>query len=138
MTRIFLDSDVILDFLAEREPHYDSAARVFLKIQKREYVAVTTPIVYANLFYLLGRRFRPAQAILLLRKLRLLLGVVSVDEETVEEALASEFKDFEDALQYYAALSGKVDVLLTRNKKDYRLAKDVTVLSPAEFLSFQK
>jgi predicted nucleic acid-binding protein len=46
-----------------------------------------------------------------------------VDERTIDLALASEFKDFEDAIQYYVALSNEIDAIITRNKRDYKVSK---------------
>ena len=57
------------------------------------------------------------------RKLRLLTHVLPIDEETIDLALASSFTDFEDAIQYYAALPQNLDAIVTRNKEDYRPAK---------------
>ena len=74
------------------------------------------------------------QVRLLLRNLRQLSLITEYDETVVDRSLSSNFKDFEDALQYYSALTKNVDVIITRNLKDF---VDVTcpVLSPDEFLS---
>jgi len=136
MKTVFIDSDVILDFLAERQPHYSAAAELFQQVQQDMLQAVTTPIVYANLFYLLERHGTRERAHRLLRKLRQLVGVIPVDQRTVDAALTSDFADFEDALQYYAAVSSGAEALLTRNLKDYSAAIDLAVCTPAEFLGY--
>ena len=60
--------------------------------------------------------------------------VTTIGEKEIDDALASAFDDYEDALQYYSALNKKVDVIVTRNKKDFAHSK-LPVLSPDEFLN---
>ena len=69
-----------------------------------------------------------------LRKLRLLVKVIPVEEKEVDLALNSKFSDFEDALQYYTAMRHGIDILLTRNIKDYKERK-ILVQTPEEFIS---
>lgn len=100
MKTIFIDSDVVIDFLFERDPYFAPAAHLFEQVQNGRWHAVTSPVVLANVFYLLektGGRKRAMQAV---AKLRLHLGVSPVTEKTVDAALTSDFTDFEDALQY--------------------------------------
>jgi len=73
-------------------------------------------------------------AINFLKNLRLLLTVLSVDDQTVQKALESEFKDFEDAIQYFTALENKVDCIITRNINDYNKSL-LPVYSPTELLN---
>lgn len=136
MKTIFVDSDVVIDFLFQREPHFLPAARLFEQVQKGTWRAVTSPVVLANVFYLLEKQADRKRAVKAISKLRLQLGVASVTEKTVDAALASDFADFEDALQYYAAVSAGVDALLTRNIKDYSAAIDLPVCTPLEFLGY--
>lgn len=133
MKTIFIDSDVIVDFLFKREPHFAPAARLFEQVQTGAWHAVTSPVVLANVFYLLEKTGGRRRAVQTIAKLRLQLEVVSVTEKNVDAALASDFTDFEDALQYYAA---GADALLTRNVKDYSAAIDLAVCTPAEFLGY--
>jgi len=63
------------------------------------------------------------EAVSTLRKLKLLVRVLPVDEHVLDLALASSFTDFEDAIQYYTALAHKAAAVVTRNKRDYREAK---------------
>jgi|FLYL01.1.fsa_nt_gi predicted nucleic acid-binding protein len=133
--RVFLDSDVVLDFLARREPHFAAAARLFLKMQEGDVQAFTSSIVFVNVHYLLRKALGKVEAIRLLKKLRVLIAVLPTGERAIDLALASEFKDLEDAVQYYTALDHELDVLVTRNSGDYRTAT-MTVLSPAELLAY--
>ena len=131
MTRVFVDSDVILDLVLKREPHFSAAARLFLLIQGGELQGYTSSLAFANLFYILRKQGSREQAVTSLRKLRLLISVLGVDERVVDLALASAFNDFEDAIQHFAALESGLDAIVTRNQRDYSASR-LPVLSPEE------
>ena len=72
-----------------------------------------------------------------LRKLSGIIDILPMDSQTVRQALDSDFKDFEDALQNYAALnSGGIDVIITRNVKDYK-AGEISVMTPESFVKLR-
>jgi predicted nucleic acid-binding protein len=131
--RIFVDSDVILDMLCKREPFYRYAAELFTLADTGKISLFTTPLVFANLFYILRKSTGIEQAKNYLRKLRILINIVPMAGKMVDLALNSKFADFEDALQYYTAKQNHFDILLTRNIKDYR-GKDILVQTPEEFI----
>ena len=133
MKKIFVDSDVILDLLAKREPFYPYAAQLFSLVDKGKIKAHVSAIIITNLHYVLRKMTNKEQAIKSLQKLKLLLKILPVDEKIIDLALASDFKDFEDSIQYYVAKENEIDFLLTRNKKDYKTA-DITILTPEEYL----
>lgn len=133
--RVFVDADVILDLLLAREPFFGTAAELFLLFQDGRLEGFTSPVVFANLFYVLQQRMPAREAFIALRKLRLLLRVAPVGENVIDRALASSFADFEDAVQYYAAVTEGVDAVVTRNKKDYKAA-DLPILDAAECVQF--
>ena len=133
MIRAFLDTNVVIDLLAKREPFYKEAVKIFTLAYNQKILLFISPLTYANAAYIL-RKNGADRVRLLLRNLRQLSLVTEYDETVVDRSLSSNFKDFEDALQYYSALTKNVDVIITRNLKDF---VDVTcpVLSPDEFLS---
>lgn len=131
--RVFIDADVILDLLCKREPFYSHAAEVFTQGDSGKLVLVTTSVVLANVFYILRKATGAIKAREYMRKLRILVGVLPVGEKIVDLALNSEFTDFEDAVQYFAAREHHVGTLLTRNVKDYK-ARDLLVQTPEEYV----
>lgn len=135
--RVFVDADVILDLLLARQPFFPAAAELFLLIQGEQIEAWVSPLIFSNLFYILRKARSAAEAIAALRKLRLLVRVLPMDERTTDLALASSFTDFEDAVQYYAAVAGNLDALVTRNKEDYRSAK-LPILNAAECVALHR
>lgn len=132
--KIFIDSDVILDVLSEREPFYDSAAALFSLIEKGQVIGFTSPIVFSNIHYVLRKRISKQNTITSLKYLKNLIQILSVDKQTIESALDSGFDDFEDAIQYYCAEQSGISYFITRNKIDYKKA-DINILTPKEFLS---
>jgi predicted nucleic acid-binding protein len=120
IARVFLDTDVILDLLLRREPFFAAATDLFLAVQDGRIEGCVSPLIFSNLFYILRQQMSAPESLGALRKLKLLVRVLPVDEKVLDLALASSFKDFEDALQYYTALTQDLQAVITRNKRDYR------------------
>lgn len=133
MIKLFIDSDIILDLLAEREPHYVHAARLFSLIDQNKITGYTSPLIFANLHYLLKKHTTNLLALKSLRKLKTLISILPIDERVIEQSLNSEFNDFEDAIQYFTAVNNGITQIITRNKTDYKRSK-IDVLTAEEFL----
>lgn len=131
--KVFIDSDIILDLLCRREPFYEYAAEVFTLGDTGRIELMTTSVVFANVFYILRKILGIEKAKELLRKLRILVGVVPVGEKIIDLALNSRFSDFEDGLQYFTARENDIRTLLTRNVRDYR-EKGLIIQTPEEYL----
>ena len=130
---VFVDSDIILDMLAQREPIYIFAAKLFTLVDQKKIKAFTSPLVFANLHYILRKQKSNDFALQSLRKLKTLVKILPINSKIIEQALNSEFTDFEDAIQYFTALNNKVKILLTRNKTDYKKSK-ITISTAEEFI----
>ena len=133
MNKIFVDTDVILDLLAQRIPFFHFSAVLFTFAEMKKIELYTTPLIFANTFYVLRKNLVNAEAKNALRKLRILLHIVDSSESIIDKALNSTFSDFEDAIQYYTALQNGISVILTRNLKDYKNAS-IMVQTPEEYL----
>lgn len=131
---LFVDSDVVLDLLCRREPFYDQAARLFTLADRKEISLYTSPVAFANVFYILRKSVGIEKAKELLRKLRLILGVASVQEKVIDLALNSSFTDFEDGIQYFTAKENAIYTFITRNVADYK-ERDLLIQRPDEFLN---
>lgn len=133
MNKIFVDTDVILDLLGNRIPHFHFSAVLFTFAEMKKLELYTSPLILANTFYILRKQIGNDEAKKALRKLRILLHIIDSSEAVVDKALNSDFSDFEDAIQYYTALEGGISVILTRNLRDYKNAS-VIVQTPEAFL----
>ncbi|MCI5150018.1 MAG: hypothetical protein D3916_11630 [Candidatus Electrothrix sp. MAN1_4] len=83
---------------------------------------------------ILNRHLGRKKAIQSLIKLKSLVKIVNCGDRVIELALSSDFKDFEDAIQYYTALENNIDILITRNVKDYKTA-NITISTPLEYIN---
>lgn len=133
MNKVFVDTDVVLDLLAERIPFFHFSAVLFTFAEMKKLELYTSPLILANTFYILRKQLGNDEAKSALRKLRILLHVVDSSETIIDKALNSDFSDFEDAIQYYTALEHGISVILTRNLRDYKKTS-VIVQTPEAYL----
>ena len=133
MKKLFLDTNIVMDLLEKREPFCNDAVRLFTKAYNKQVQLFVSPMTYATVSYLL-RKHGSEMVHTLLSNFRQLSRVATTNERVVDDALASNFIDFEDALQYYSALKVKADAIITRNGDDFENSK-IPVMSAKEFLS---
>lgn len=132
MMKVFLDTNIVIDLLDKRESFYIDAVKLFTLAYQKKITLFVSPMTYATASYLLRKHGKEGMR-KLLNNFRQLSQITTADERVVDAALASSFDDYEDALQYYSALTRNVDVIVTRNKKDFT-SVSIPVLSPAELL----
>jgi predicted nucleic acid-binding protein len=134
MNRIFLDTNVILDLLGKRVPFYDSIAKVATLADQKKLTLLVSPLSFTTIDYVLNK-YEIAESVLnKLRKFKIICEVCEVNEETIDKALNSSFKDFEDALQYFTALQANCSIIITRNGKDFKQAT-IPIMTAEEYLS---
>lgn len=131
--RVFIDTNVVLDFLGERDPYYIPIAKIATLAERSELTLVVSPISFATVNYFLTKFENSKIAKEKLRKFKILCEVCVLDEHIVEKGLNSAFKDFEDALQYFSAASSACDIILTRNGKDFKKSL-IPVMTAEEYL----
>lgn len=131
--RLFIDTNVMLDLLGERIPFYDSIAKIATLADKGEVSIIVSALSYSTVCYLL-EKYESADIVRKkLRKFKIISEISEVNEKTIEKGLNSNFKDFEDSLQYYCALNSECNVLITRNQKDFKVSA-IPVMSAEEYL----
>ncbi|MFH0893752.1 MAG: PIN domain-containing protein [Bacteroidota bacterium] len=133
MIRVFSDTDIVLDLLAERKNFYKPAAQLFTMADQGKLKICVSASTFATLFFLLSRDNGQDKAKKILFRFKSLVQVLTVDDKIIELALSSDFKDFEDGIQYFCAIENKCIALLTRNLNDYKLA-DIPVMTAESFL----
>ena len=137
MTRILIDTDVILDFFFDREPFAENAAKIFSLCESKEIKGFITPVIISNVYYLLRQTAKHQKVIEKLKILLLITEILVIDKDAVIQALNSDFKDFEDALQNYAAESDKeIDLIVTRNTKDFKNSL-LAVMTPDGYIKIK-
>lgn len=135
MDRILIDTDVILDFLFDRQPFSEFAETILSWCEKKKIEGFITPVICSNLYYLLRQTAKHEKVVEKLTQLLTIIDVIPMDRQVVHYALTSDFKDFEDALQNFAAVQlGDIDVILTRNVKDFKKS-NIGVMIPENYIT---
>jgi len=132
---VFLDTNVVIDFLADRHPFSIDAARIFdLAIDGGIKIYISA-VSYNNIYYILRQLLSNNATIKLLEELADMSEITDVTADVIRKSLKTDFKDYEDAIQYYCALSiPAVDFILTRNTKDFKKST-IAVLTPGEAIA---
>lgn len=131
---IFIDTDVVLDFLLNREPFSTFAAIIFTQSEQGKINAYISPLTISNCYNILRKLASHKKVIMNLQKLLIITNIASISKQDVIHALNSKFSDLEDALQHFSAIShSKIDVILTSNIKDYKNSA-VPVMTPEAYL----
>jgi predicted nucleic acid-binding protein len=135
--KIFLDTDVALDHLADRQPFSERAHRILALAETNKLDICLSALSFSNLYYLLRKLKGHDAALNLLGLLKQLVKVSAVGEAEIHSALTSSFRDFEDAIQYSAAKSeGGISAIITRNQPDFS-GSEIPVMSPDEYLALR-
>jgi predicted nucleic acid-binding protein len=133
--RYFLDTNVVIDFLSDRKPFSGVSAQLFELGFRKKVELFISAVSYNNIYYILRQNLSHRETLKLLNEITDVLSIADVTASVIHKALKSEFKDFEDAIQYYSALSQfDIDAIVTRNAKDFRKVT-IPILTPEEALS---
>ena len=122
MQKIFLDTNIVIDFLGERKLFYEPAAKIMTLADNKKISAYTSPSTISTTYYILAKFEGNNAALEKIRKFRLLCDISVMDSEVIDKATSSDFRDFEDAMQYFSALATGCDLIITRNEKDFKRA----------------
>jgi predicted nucleic acid-binding protein len=135
MGTVFIDTDVIVDFLTDRKPFSLESAKIFSLAEQKKIKGCVSSLAFSNLYYVLRKFGTHKKVINSLQELSELVDVLKVDSDIVKSALTSDFKDLEDSIQYFTALEYKrIDCIITRNIKDFK-DSSLPVMTPETFLA---
>lgn len=124
MKKLFIDTNIVIDLLSQREPFFEETAELFSLADKKQVELTVSSLTIANTSYALLRQMDSNKAKSVLRKLRLILKILPLDDKIIGLALNDEtFSDFEDGLQYFTALEYEQELIITRNLKDFKNSK---------------
>ncbi len=134
MDKVLINTDVILDFLFDRPPDSEAASNIFSLCEKKSILGFVTPLICANVYLLLKKTASHEKVAEKMNLLLTITEILTMDKSVVIKALNAKFRNYEDALQNYAAVNaGNVDVILTRNVKDFKNS-EIAVMTPEEYL----
>ena len=133
MKKLFFDTDVILDISITRDIDIKDSVKIMNYVEDGLYKGYTSSIIFSNTYYVQRKLIGHEISINFLKKLRLLVTVLNVDDQIIQLALESGFNDFEDAIQYFTAKRNDIDCIITRNVNDYKNSL-IQVYTPTELL----
>ncbi|MGD9994780.1 MAG: type II toxin-antitoxin system VapC family toxin [Salinivirgaceae bacterium] len=134
MKKIFVDTNIVIDLLSKREPFFEEAAMLFSMADRKLIELSVSSLTIANTSYALLRQLNANTTKSILRKLRLIVKVLPLDDKIIGLALNDEtFSDFEDGLQNFTAIENEQDLIITRNLKDFKHSK-LPVMTAKQFL----
>jgi Predicted nucleic acid-binding protein, contains PIN domain len=133
MEKLLIDTNIIIDLLAKRKSFYQEAQELFTLADERHLSLFISALTFANTYYILSRDLNADEARKIMIKFKTLVKILPLENKVLELALSSDFSDFEDAIQYYTALDNKLEIIITRNKKDFKKSK-LPVLTAREYL----
>lgn len=134
MNKIFIDSDIILDVVLNREPHVEFSQLILALAENNRVKGYTSSLIIANCFYIIESKFSKSKAKSIIQTLIAFIKVLPVSEKEIVGSLNSKFNDFEDGVQYFVSSNNRIKTIITRNIRDYKFA-DCVVYSPKEYLS---
>jgi predicted nucleic acid-binding protein len=134
MDKILVDTNIILDLLAKRESFYSEAQQLFTLADKKQVLLYVSSLTLANTYYVLSQSLKIENARKILRKFKVLVDVLPMDDKIIDLALDSEFDDFEDAIQYFTAIENNLHLIVTRNLKDFKQST-IPVLTAKDYLA---
>ena len=133
MKRVFLDTNVLLDVLLHREPFLRSSAQVVDKGFRGEIELYATSLTFATCLFVARKSLGYANAVEAMRILERHISIVTMDAKQLHDALYAQAPDFEDMLQYYAAVAAGCEYIITRNEKHFP-QEVMHIMTPAQFL----
>lgn len=134
MTKVFADTDVCIDLLSGRVPFNKTAEILFSLADIGKIRIYVSSLSFANIDYVLRSQYSATHSRQIIGRFKTLVYVLPVDSKTIDLAIASDFNDFEDAIQYFCTIENNLTTIVTRNIKDYKKAT-IKILTPEAFIS---
>ncbi len=134
MKAIIIDTNIILDIALKRREFYEKAKQLVEVSYLKAIPTFVTASSVTDIYYVLKKKRGHLHTINFLKNFFQIVDIANVDKDIIFEALNSEMKDFEDAVQTETAISNGIDIIITRNKKDYEHS-GLQIFSPTEYIN---
>ena len=133
MITVYLDCNILLDWLLDREPFSSYSAKIIELTETQKIRSLVSPLTLANTYYIITKELTKKVADEFVQDSLRIFAVPGVSLKNVQDAVANKFKDFEDDIHSSIAAENNVEFLITRNKKDFK-SDSFKVLNAEEFL----
>ncbi|WP_158859124.1 type II toxin-antitoxin system VapC family toxin [Lunatibacter salilacus] len=135
--KLFVDSDVVIDFFTDRDPHANPASELFELNEQKKVTIFISAVSVNNIYYIVRRFLGHKKTIEVVETLTEMTEIVGTTKKEIIEALKSNFSDYEDSVQYSSALTiNGLDAIITRNIKDYKNSS-IAIMTPLNFLTMK-
>lgn len=134
MEKLLVDTNIVIDLLSKRDDFFQEAQELFTLADHKKVELFVSALTFANTHYLLAKHQKLDEVRKTLIKFKVLVVVSSLNDKIVELALVSDFKDFENAIQYHTAIENGIDIIITKNKKDFKNSK-LPIMTAKEYLN---
>jgi predicted nucleic acid-binding protein len=136
MIKALIDTNITVDVALERSPFDKDAKIIYEKIDHKELQGYISASTITDIFYVIRKKIGKEMALQYLQDLLEVVDILPVNKDTIHAALVSGWSDFEDAVQAQVALENGIDVIVTRDIKDYKKAGSIKILPPPDFIRY--
>ena len=137
MKRVYIDCNILIDWIVDREPFSTYAAKIIELTEKKIITSYVSPLTIANSYYIISKQLNVNIAYEFIKDCIKLFQITDINADIIKLAHANKYKDFEDDIHIAVAEKQKVEYIITRNKRDFRSNK-ITILDSEEFIKFIK
>ncbi len=134
MKKLYLDTNVLLDFLLDRPPFTEDIAELLQKAIVESIKLCVSPISITDSYYIISKSEGKITAKKKILQILNLVSIENISESAIKKSAVSDFKDFEDGVQYYCAVEATHSIIVTRNVKDFK-ESDLAIMTPKEVLA---
>jgi predicted nucleic acid-binding protein len=131
--KVLLDTNIIIDHALERQPFRDASEQVLLVIEQRQIEGYISASTFSDLYYIIRRARGRDWTLTYLKQLVTFCQIATVNQAVITMALTTNFKDFEDAIQYSTAVFNQLDAIITRNPQDFPVVTP-RILTPEQLI----
>jgi len=135
MNKVLIDTNIIVDIATRREPFFEHSSKILELAIEEKIIAYVSASAVTDMFYILQKENGKNNTMQFLKELFEYIDILEVDKTIIINALNSDWKDFEDAVQGHVATNNSLDIIITRNTKDFAKLANIQVLDPFHFLA---
>lgn len=133
MISVYIDCNILIDWLLNREPYSYYAAKVIEYTEKKRIKSYVSVLTLANTYYIITKELNNKIGNEFLKDSIKIFHIADISKTTIIDAINKPYKDFEDSLHYYTALKNNLEYILTRNKKHFP-RQIIKILDAEEFV----
>ena len=133
MRRVYIDCNILLDWLLRREPYSFYATQLISLTEKKEIESYVSPLTLANAHYIIKKMLNEKVADQFTKDSLSLFRIADITADIVQKAISNKYHDFEDDLHYFTAVNNSIEFLITRNIKDFRQEK-IKIMDAENFI----